>query len=88
MKHGRTLEELAIELQRRNDVKKDYLVSTQSMIMDASPNSTMLSLRNDVTGETLMLGINEVAHNQIGSKLGIPAKYYDKIGKNYTKIYF
>jgi len=79
MKQGRTLQELAAELTRREQVKKDYLVNTQNMIMDADTNNTMLSIRNDKTGETLILNINEVAHNQIGTHLGIPAKYYDKM---------
>lgn len=79
MKFGRTLQELAAELDRQNNVKKDYLVNTNNLIMDASPTSTMLSIRNDNTGETLMFGINEVAHDQIGTKLEIPAKYYNRM---------
>ena len=79
MKAGRTLTELAIELDRQMRVKKDYLVDTRNMIMDADAGKTMLSIRNDTTGETLVLNINEVAHNQIGTNLGIPAKYYDKM---------
>ena len=79
MKQGRSLNELAAELYRRNEVKKDYLVDTRSMIMDADANNTMLSIRNDATGQTLILGINEVAHDQIGIKLEIPAKYYNKM---------
>ena len=79
MKQGRTLEQLARELYRRQEVKKDYLVDTRNMIMDASENTTQLSIRNDTTGETLILNVNEVAHNQIGTNLGIPAKYYDKM---------
>ena len=79
MKHGRTLEELARELYRRNEVKKDYLVDTKNLIMDANPDNAMLSIRNDRTGQTLILNINEVAHSQIGGKLGIPAKYYNKM---------
>lgn len=79
MKAGRTLTELAIELDRQMKVKKDYLVDTRNMIMDADANNAMLSIRNDTTGETLVLNINEVAHNQIGANLGIPAKYYDKM---------
>ena len=79
MKQGRTLNELAIELMRRNEVKKDYLVDTRNMTMDANANNAMLSIRNDNTGETLLLNVNEIAHNQIGINLGIPAKYYDKM---------
>lgn len=79
MKKGRTIEELAAELIRRNNVKKDYLVDTQLITMDADANNTQLSIRNDRTGETLILNVNEIAHNQIGTNLGIPAKYYDKM---------
>jgi hypothetical protein len=69
----------AAELDRREKAKKDYLVDTRAMTMDAGPNVSQLSIRNDSTGETLILGINEIAHNQIGTHLGIPAKYYDKM---------
>ena len=79
MKQGRTLQELAIELDRREKVKKDYLVDTPMLHMDADSSNAMVSIRNDKTGETLILGINEVAHNQIGTNLGIPSKYYDKM---------
>lgn len=79
MKQGRTLEELAAELTRREQVKKDYLVDTRAMTMDADANNALLNIHNDKTGETLILNINEVAHNQIGTHLGIPAKYYDKM---------
>lgn len=79
MKFGRTLQELAIELDRRESVKKDYLIDTPKMHMDADSANAMLSITNDSTGETLILGINEVAHNQIGANLGIPSKYYDKM---------
>lgn len=79
MKQGRTLQELAMELSRRNEVKKDYLLDTNNMHMDADENNTLINITNDKTGETIILGVNEVAHNQIGSNLGIPAKYYDKM---------
>ena len=79
MKYGKTLTELAMELDRQNKAKKDYLVDTRNMVMDAGPSHTQLSIRNDTTGQTLILGVNEVAHNQIGTTLGIPAKYYDKM---------
>ena len=47
--------------------------------MDADATNAQLSIRNDTTGETLILNVNEVAHNQIGTHLGIPSKYYDKM---------
>ena len=82
MKYGKTLEEMALELTRQMNAKKDYLVDTRRMRFDASADGSMMSLNNDVTGVTTMLRINEVAHNQIGTLLGIPAKYYDRMRKD------
>lgn len=79
MKSGRTLTELAIELERQRTAKKDYLVDTRNITMDADDKNAMISIKNDKTGETLILNVNEIAHNQIGTNLGIPAKYYDKM---------
>ena len=79
MKFGKTLTELAMELDRQNNAKKDYLVDTRNIVMDAEPHKAQLSIHNDRTGQTYILNVNEVAHNQIGTSLGIPAKYYDKM---------
>lgn len=79
MKHGKTLTELAMELERQRTAKKDYLLDTRNMRMDADDSTTTISITNDNTHETIILGINEVAHDQIGQTLNIPAKYYDKM---------
>lgn len=79
MKYGRSLTELAMEIERQNKAKHDYLLDTRNMMMDADAENTMISIKNDKTGETIILGVNEVAHNQIGANLGIPSKYYDKM---------
>lgn len=79
MKFGKTLTELAIELDRQKNAKHDYLVNTENMIMDAFEDDVTLSLRNDSTHETLILRVGEVAHDQIGTMLEIPAKYYNKM---------
>lgn len=79
MKYGKTLTELAIELDRQNNAKKDYLLDTRSMHMDATDDDVTVSVTNDNTHQTLILRVNEIAHNQIGTNLGIPSKYYDKM---------
>lgn len=79
MKFGKTLNELAQELDRQNKVKKDYLLNTRNLIMDADENGSMLTMVNDVTHTSTMLGINDIAHFQIGQSVGIPAKYYEKM---------
>ena len=79
MKHGRTLTELAIELDRQRKVKKDYLLDTRNVKMDAMENFFQITLINDEQRANTILGVNDIAHRQIGSTLGIPAKYYDKM---------
>lgn len=79
MKFGKTLMEMAMELDRQAKMKKDYLVDTRSMHFDSDTRNAVLSLNNASTGATTILRINEIAHDQIGAALGIPAKYYDKM---------
>ena len=38
-----------------------------------------MMMRNDSKNVSTLLGVGEIAHRQIGSALGIPAKYYDKM---------
>ena len=79
MKTGRKdIMELALELNRQMNAKKDYLVDTRSMHFDVGESGEQLSLDNGA-GTTHILGVNEIAHNQIGAALGIPSKYYDKM---------
>lgn len=79
MKFGKTLQELAIELDRQNNAKRDYLLDTRNLIMDADSNSAMLTMMNETTNTNTLLGINDIAHMQIGQALGIPTKYYEKM---------
>lgn len=79
MKFGKTLNDLVLELERRERVKKDYLVDTRNIHMDADANAAQLNVTNEKTGQTLVLGINEIAHNQIGTAIKIPAGYYDRM---------
>lgn len=79
MKYGRTLAELAEELDRQMNAKKDYLLDTRNMTFDCNENESILNLENTATHSVTMLGVNEVAHNQIGQTLGIPSRYYDKM---------
>lgn len=86
MKFGKTLVEFAQELTRQMESKKDYLVDTRKMVFDYGTDGGMLSLTNDQTHTTTILGINEIAHDQIGTALGIPAKYYDKMRKENPEL--
>ena len=82
MKEGRTLTELALEIERQNAVKKDYLADTRKMEMVLTDNSPQLAVRD----KGLTLALNSVAHRQIGEHTGIPAKYYDKMHSNLPEL--
>lgn len=74
MKIGKSLVELAQEIQRRSENKKDYVASTMSLSMVAGGKDTHLMI-----GEDTIVEVNELAHQQIASELKIPAPYYNKM---------
>ncbi|MFA5353697.1 MAG: DUF932 domain-containing protein [Thermodesulfovibrionales bacterium] len=75
MKTGRSLNELANEITRQADAKKDYKVATRAVSMVLGPEETpQLQL-----GDTSPLGITSLTHNQIGDYTGVPRKYYEKM---------
>lgn len=76
MKAGRTLQELAVELDRQNAAKKDYIVDAGALTMTTQAEPQLL-----VGGGSYPApyGITDIAHRQIGSFLKIPATYYDRM---------
>lgn len=87
MKAGLTLEELAVEINRQNEMKEDYLVNTRNLRMESYPDDVYLHLHGD-SGEELVepLEINQIAHRQFGTQLGIPAAYYDKMRQTHPRL--
>jgi len=80
MKTGRTLQELAVELDRQARAKRDFIISTDAMEMDKSAETFTLSRPTEGGGtQTESFGMSDLFHRQVGSSLGIPAKYYDKM---------
>jgi len=73
MKQGRTLEELARELDRQNVAKSDLIASTRKLDM---LDNGMLNVMGEGTLELLPL-----AHQQIGARVGIPTKYYNRMAE-------
>jgi hypothetical protein len=81
MKTGKTLQELAVEIDRQNKAKKDYIANTgeMQMLVSECENGSgkfvpFLSLEG-----MKPFGINAIAHNQISEKTGIPARYYNRM---------
>lgn len=75
MKQGRDLQDLAAELKRQLDTKKDYKAPTTELELVQGAESD-LRMRVNGIGH---FGITQLAHTQIGEHLGIPAKYYNRM---------
>ena len=78
MKTGRTLQELAVELDRQNTAKRDFIVDAGALTMvgEGGPRLQFDVGNNGVPAE---YGITDLAHRQIGSFTKIPAVYYDRM---------
>ena len=74
MKQGKTLEELTLEVLRQQESKLDYMADTRRVRMATFGDGTMMELENVGT-----FGVREHAHRQIGERLEIPARYYDRM---------
>ena len=74
MKQGRTLVDLAREIERQRDAKADFVADTRKLRFVANGHGPRLEVEGQ--GE---YGITEHAHRQIGERIGIPSKYYDRM---------
>jgi len=75
MKTGKTLTQLAQEIERRANNKSDLVASTQNMGMIGGINTPVVL----TVGADKTFNINDIAHSQIGQYLEIPKTYYDKM---------
>lgn len=72
MKTGMTLTQLATELERQRDVKRDYIADSRLMRME--PDGRSLVLDNKHT-----FGINNLAHEQLAGRLEVHRSFYDRM---------
>lgn len=82
MKVGLTLEQLGQELVCQSEVKQDYLVSSDKMMMETYGGIPVLRVL-DSAGEDCMepLELNSTAHRQLSGYLRIPANYYERMAQ-------
>ena len=85
MKEGKTLQELAAELERQQLAKKDLIVSTGVLSMDSRDDGGIAL--NVMGGQMIQhYDVGEIAHRQIGQFLKIPATYYDRMRTEYPEL--
>lgn len=69
VKTGKSLVEMAQELERQSEAKKDYIADTR--VLEMTPAGE-LALQN---GSRHEFSVTDLAHNQIAQRLDIPTKY-------------
>lgn len=79
MKQGRSLSEIAVEIERQSKLKQDYVADTRKLSMFNDESGMHLALDN---GSRAVMSVGDTAHRQIGERVGIPAKYYDRMLKD------
>jgi hypothetical protein len=87
MKQGRTITELAQELERQAKTKQDYLATTDAMRLQLAtdkPRPQLTLLAGAAMNPTFE--ITEHAHGQIADRVGIPQKYYDRMLVNAPEL--
>ena len=73
MKAGRTIQEMAREILRQSEAKQDYSVNTANILMEAGGGAPMLRLLDNTGIDRVEpLDIQQTAHRQLGTYLGIP----------------
>lgn len=75
MKQGRTLSELAAELERQAKSKKDFVANTSLISFEANGSDDNPIVLNGINGG---MTLRPTAHQQMASALSIPKVYYDK----------
>ncbi len=73
MKTGRSISELAIELERQASTKKDYVADTRRIRLEAGKDGVVLE------GVNGGMKLRSSAHAQMASALAIPKPYYDRM---------
>jgi hypothetical protein len=78
MKTGRSLQDFAVELDRRDKAKRDFVVPAKQMYLTGE--TLELTVRDSEYAETgWRYEPTALCHRQLGDVYGIPAKYYDRM---------
>ena len=87
MKAGLGLQDFLIKADRENKMKRDFIVSSTAMYMEDGAELFSISRQLDSgMREVEPFQVSDLAHRQVGSVLGIPAKYYDKCRFEYPDL--
>lgn len=77
MKQGKSLQELALELERQVKSKKDFIADSRSLKFGFSKDDNH-RYGIQINGHGVFQA-NDLCHEQIANRLSIPQKYYDRL---------
>lgn len=82
MRQGKSLTEMATELERQKEAKADYIADTRELtLLTQQDGGSELSIKN--VGE---FGVTEHTHSQIGDRLSIPKKFYRRLAADHPGL--
>jgi len=81
MKTGKTLSQLAAEIERQHETKRDYVANLDAVTMVAQGGEPRLAVEG--TGN---FGVTEIAHNQIAGHTNISKPYYDRMRREAPEL--
>lgn len=80
MKTGKTLSQLALELERQKETKRDFLAPVSTLSIDFRPDFPSDRFATDLKiKEVGDFEMTDIAHDQMSEYTGIPLKYYRKL---------
>ena len=82
MNTGMPIGELAKEITRQRDAKRDFLAPTRKVavgVVERGGRPTPVLAMDLINQGVSTFNIGDVAHGQIAEKAGIPAKYYTRL---------
>lgn len=79
---GKSIVELATEIERQNTQKRDFLAPSNRLTMvpvdnRVTPEEPRVRMRMKTNGHEEDFAMRQLAHEQLGARLNIPRKYYD-----------
>jgi hypothetical protein len=86
MNPGRSIQSLAQEIDRQNAAKRDFLLSTTALALETEADAQTSRLRFNVAGVSQSPVVSALAHDQLGTFLDIPGKFYDRLHTQFPSL--
>ena len=74
MKTGKTLIQLAQELERQQNGKRDFIADTRELTLSVKSTDEVITVNDHGS-----FHVTDNTHKQMANRLGIPQKYYDRM---------